>query len=134
MYFNIGLGFLLDGTEYSNNSMVALDDIGQTGSGSVGALYCLTNNPSCCSDSEGLSAGEWFIPGQTNPVVEVGSSNAGSADFTRARGASAVLLNRRNGVSGPSGAYTCEIPDAAGQMRTLFIGVGTTGTVHVTCM
>ena len=121
------LGFLLAGVPYSNNSVVALSAIGQTVPGAVGALYCLTNNTNCCRGRDGLSAGEWFLPGQTGPVVGV---NATSADFDRARGPSAVLLNHRNFfVTGPSGMYTCQIPDSSGELRTLYIGVDTTGTV-----
>ena len=122
---HVDLGFLLDGTLYPNNSVVALRDIGPT---APGALFCLTNNTSCCRGRDGGSAGEWFLPGQTTPVVGVNSQEAGSADFTRARAPSAVLLNHRT-TSGPSGVYHCEIPDGSGQLKTLYIGVDTTGTV-----
>ena len=132
------LGFLLAGVPHSNNSVVALSAIGQNVPGSVGALNCLTNNTSCCRGRDGMAAGEWFLPGQTDPVVGVNSPNAASADFTRARAPSVVLLNRRNiFATDPSGVYTCQIPDSSGELRTLYIGVDTTGTViscdmHVT--
>ena len=126
----VDLGFLLAGALYSNNSVVALRDIEQTAPGSVGALYCLTNNTSCCRGRDGLSAGVWFLSSQTVPVVGENDQNASSADFTRARAPSALLLNRRNILAtGPSGVYTCQIPDSSGETRTLYIGVDTTGTV-----
>ena len=120
----VGLGFLLAGVPYPNNSVVALSAIGQTAPGSVGALYCLTNYTSCCRGRDGGSAGEWFLPGQTDPVVGgITGPDADSADFTRTRAPSAVLLNRRNSATGPRGVYTCRIPDSSGQLRTLYIGV-----------
>ena len=123
----VGLGFLLGGTPYPNNSVVALEDIGQAAPGS---LYCLTNSITCCrgQDREGPAIGEWFLPGETDPVVGVNSVGTSSPDFTRARAPSAVLLNHLT-TTGPSGVYHCEIPDASGQLRTLYIGVDTTGTV-----
>ncbi len=114
----------MDGVSYPNNSVVALSDIGRTAPGSVGALYCLTTNTTCCSEDDGVSAGEWFLPGQADPVVDSSSAEAGSADFTSAKAPSAVLLNRKNMfATGPSGVYTCEIPDSSGELRTLYIGV-----------
>ena len=120
----IGLGFLLAGIAHSNNSVVALRDIGQTAPVSVGALYCLTNSTRCCREKDGRAAGEWFLPGQSSPVVGM-KSNA--ENFTRARAPSAVLLNHWTTI-GPSGVYTCQILDASGQLRTLYIGVDT-GTI-----
>ncbi len=126
----VGLGFLLQGIPYTNNSVVPLRAIGETVPGVVGALYCLTNNTRCCRGLDGLSAGEWFLPGETLPVVEVNSSSMATADFTKARGPSILLLNRRNSfATGPTGVYTCQIPDDSGQLRTLYIGVDTTGTL-----
>ncbi len=121
----VGLGFLLGGVPYPNNSVVALRDIGDAAPLS---LYCLTTNTSCCRGQDGGSAGAWFLPGQTDPVVSRNSEAGRTADFNRGRGPSAVLLNRRNSATGPSGVYTCEIPDASGQQQTLYIGVDT-GTV-----
>ena len=105
---------------------MALADIGE----GFAALYCLTNLTTCCAEADGGSAGEWFLPGQAQPVISVDSQGAGSAVFTAARGPSAVLLNRRNNAGGPTGIFTCEIPDASGQLRTVYIGVDT-GELHV---
>ena len=111
----------LDGRLYLNNSVVALADIGED----LLALFCLTNLTTCCAEADGGSAGEWFLPGQAQPVISVDSQGADSAVFVAARGPSAVLLNRRNNAGGPTGIFTCEIPDASGQLRTVYIGVDT---------
>ena len=108
----------LDGVLYPNNSAVALADIGED----LLALYCLTNLTTCCTDAEGGVAGEWFLPGQTQAVIGV---DAQGAVFAAARAPSAVLLNRRNNAGGPTGIFTCRIPDGSGQVRTAYIGVGT---------
>jgi hypothetical protein len=70
-------------------------------------------------------AGEWFLPGQTVAVIDVDAQGADEEDFAAARGPSAVLLNRRNGVVGPTGIFACRIPDGSGQISTVYIGVGT---------
>ena len=114
----------LDGVIYPNNSAVALADIGED----LLALYCLTNLTTCCTDAEGGVAGEWFLPGQTQAVIGVDAQGADSAVFTAARAPSAVLLNHRNNAGGPTGIFTCRIPDGNGQVRTAYIGVDT-GTV-----
>ena len=107
------LGFFLGGVLYPNNSAVSLAGIGE---GVDGALYCLTNLTTCCSQAEGGVAGEWLLP--TVP--------ADPADYTISRGPSAVLLNKNNEfVQGPTGIFTCRIPDGNNQTRTLYIGVDT---------
>ena len=94
--------------------MVSLTDIGEGND----ALFCLTDKLDCCVEVDGVSAGEWYLPGQTDPV------NGGLEDFTRSRRSSAVLLNRRSSAVGPTGLYRCVVPDRSGVDRELYIGVG----------
>ncbi len=113
---------------YSNNSVVPLQDIGEGTAyltrGRTAALFCITNLVSCCRGVEGGSAGEWYLPGESAPVAGINSASP-SADFTRSRNPSAVLLHRMNrGVVGPTGVYTCEIPDENRVVQQLYIGVG----------
>lgn len=117
------LGFSLNTILYPNNSVVA------PASGDT-ALYCLTDNSSCCRGADGTSAGEWFLPGETQPVVDV-SSSSGSKNFTRDRVPSAVVLFR-NGVMWNTGIYTCQIPDQSGESRRIYIGVNTGTQCHIT--
>ena len=107
--------------------MVSLTDIGK----GYNALHCLTNLSTCCRGADGGSAGEWFLPEQTT-VVDVDAPNAGTESFTRSSSPSAVLLNRRTGAVGPTGLFTCQVPDGSGTNRTLYIGVGA-GTDYTSC-
>ena len=103
---------------YPNNSVVNLTDIGR----GYNALHCLTNFTTCCRGVDGGPAGQWLLPGQTCSVI--GFNVADDMDnFARSRGPSAVLLNRRTGAMGPTGLYTCQVPDGSGMERTLYIGV-----------
>ena len=112
--------------------MVSLTDVGE----GYNALHCLTNLTTCCRGADGGSAGEWFLPGQTSPVAGVNAPNAGIVGFTKSRCPSAVLLNRRTGAVGPTGLYTCQVPDWSGMERTLYIGVYIgvgAGTDYISC-
>ena len=112
---NTEIGFFLNGGVLPNNSIVAPGDIGE----GSGALYCLTDRTQCCSTEAGGELGVWRSPD--------GSDVSGSttADIYLVRGFSSLLLNRRSSAVGPTGVYTCVIPDAGGDLRTLYIGVGT---------
>ena len=104
---------------YPNNSVVSLTDIGE----GYNALHCLTNLTTCCRGADGGSAGEWFLPGQTSPVIGVNSAS-GTERFTRSRGPSAVLLNRRVIAVEHTGLFICQVPDSSGSVRTLYAGIG----------
>ncbi len=113
---------------YSNNSVVPLQDIGEgteylNRDNGNAALFCITNLVSCCRGADGGSAGEWYLPGETVPVVDINGASP-SVDFTRSRGPSAVLLHRMNSGIEPTGVYTCEVPDENGVVQQLYIGVG----------
>ena len=65
----------------------------------------------------------WFFPEMTMEIVGNRSS-----DFSQSRRASAVLMNRRNDVTSPTGLYRCEVLDSGGVLQSLYIGVyGDTG-------
>ena len=115
------VGFFLRGVLYPNNSVVSLTDIGE----GYNALYCLTNLTTCCRrrDNGTVATGIWVL---SDGSIPLGSST----DFYRRRGPSAVLLNRRTGAVGPTGLYTCQVPDGSGMERTLYIGVGA-GTDYI---
>ncbi len=63
-----------------------------------------------------------YLPGESVPVVGIINASP-SADFTRGRGPSAVLLHRMNSGVGPTGVYTCEIPDENHVVQQLYIWV-----------
>ena len=124
-----GVGFFVNGMLYPNNSVVVLTDIGEAADiedeDTMTALFCLTDLAACCrgADTGSDGVGEWVLAGQTEAVP---ANNAASSDspFTRGRAPSAVLLNRRNNAVGPTGIFTCHIPDGSGP-RTAYIGIGT---------
>ena len=121
-----GLGFYLRGVLYPNNSVVALTAIGIE----YRALCCLTNLTECCRNSNTAvdgPLGDWVHPDQS-----VVSNSVSGTDVYRTRGPSAVLLNYRNNAMEPTGMFTCEVPDAGGVDRSLYvlIHVGQTPGTH----
>ena len=116
------VNFSLNGTNYQNNSIVALEDIGEGGY----ALLCLTNLTACCrppytNGRNRTALGNWFFPNGTR-VPSVGSN----WDFHRTRDQMMVLLHRRRG--GEEGVYSCVIPDAMNVTQTIYIGVYSVST------
>ena len=86
------------------------------------ALHCITDKVQCCRERDGGAIGEWYQPGQTNNPVD-GNGRISTEDFSRNRGPSAVLLNRRNAATSPTGLYHCEVPDSGDVIQSLYIRV-----------
>ncbi len=105
---------------YPNNSIVTIIDIG------VGdnALFCLSNSSSCCRSRDGVPGGKWFLPGDSS-LLNGDGETISTADFSRSRRSSAVLLNRRNNAIGPEGLYRCDVIDTRNINKTLYIGIYT---------
>ena len=92
-----------------------LSDIGEGSN----ALFCLTNRTQCCTTEAGLSRGGWRFPNDTSVIL-----NATSYQFYRIRGHSSVSLNRRSEALGPTGTFTCRIPNSQSEDNMkLFIRV-----------
>ena len=111
-----GVGFYLNGRVLSNNSILLLSDIGEGSS----ALYCLTDRTACCSSAAGGRRGAWRFPDSS------GVSESQSTEFYFTRDFSSLALNRRSSAVGPTGVYTCAIPDAQDSdstSQTLYIGI-----------
>ena len=121
-----GLGFYLSGVLYPNNSVVALTAIGTEDK----ALYCLTNLTECCRNSD--TAGDGNLGDLVHPDQSVVPNSVSGTDVYRTRGPSAVLLHYRNNAMEPTGVFTCEVPDAGGADRSLYvlIHVGQTPGTH----
>ena len=99
--------------------MVNLTDIGEDRD----ALFCLTDRSACCrgSDIRGASGrGVWLLPGGSSVS---GWLKAVAGMFYRSRGASAVLLHRGSATLGPSGVFTCNIPDSSDLPQQVFVGI-----------
>ena len=114
--------FSLDGTTYQNNSLVTLEDIGES---DKDALLCITKLTSCCRSSNtsenGSAKGNWFFPNGTRV-----SSIFHQWDFHRTRDQMAVVMHRIRG--GVDGIYHCTIPDSTNVFQTIYIGVYTSGS------
>ena len=108
--------FRLGGRTFPNNSAVEITDIGDFETGGD-ALLCVTDNTNCCSNPDG----EFYYPDGT----PVGFSSTNS--IYRNRGPQVVRLNRRNGAISPLGRYRCDIPDATGTTRSVYIMINSGG-------
>ena len=105
MYFEIG------GIVYPNNSAIHLFDIGEGDN----ALFCKTNRKECCRTPPNR-IGEFYYPnGVRVPIAKL------LHGFYRNRGEQVIRLNRRKGITSPTGRYRCAIPDDSGVMRTIYV-------------
>jgi len=103
----------LTSVEYPPHSLVYLEDIGYT------------DNTGCCRNRDnpipnGGGKGDWIFPDSST----VGSmSTTLNKIFSRNRNARALLLHRGPTATGPTGIYTCMIPDRSGTVRALYFGI-----------
>jgi len=115
----LGLGFFLNGSLLSNNSVVASDSIGVKGE----ALFCLTNNTNCCAPPfSTVTKGNWIFPNQTviPPYVQ-------EVPYTQSRYSSSVLLHHDSTTSDYTnlrGVFTCKVPDSDGNYQNLYVYMG----------
>ena len=112
--------FTFKAVTLSNNSLVAVEDIGEGGD----ALRCMTDNTSCCRHTDAISQqvlGNWYFPNGTRVP-----SSGHQWDFHRTRGHMVVRLHRRRG--GENGVYRCVVPDRQGNNQEIYIGVYTAST------
>ena len=112
------LQLMFRGVSYPNNSVLSLNDIGDTSTGS--AIICTTNGSPCCKTPPNRF-GEWYYPdGSMVP------NNATGKDFYRGRGDNQTIqLNRRNNAQSPTGSFCCELPDNSNVNHTLCVRLGT---------
>ena len=103
--------FILSGRTYTDGDTVLIADIGEGDN----ALLCMTDNTECCRTG---GDGEFFYP--DGRAVGFSISNS----LYRNRGEQFIGLNRRNGATSPLGRYRCDIPDASGVTRSIFINIG----------
>ena len=97
---------------YSTGSQIPITDVGEsTPTTHGGALVCRTDRTDCCRNNPGdgeIRQGDWIYP--NGDLVD---NIASGDDIYRTRGASTVLLNRRNSATGPTGLYCCEVTSVA---------------------
>ena len=116
-----GARFSLRGTTYQNNSLVALEDIGDN---DTLALLCMTDLAACCRTPHSTAPlGNWFFPNGTGVPNSYIDGQGLMWNFYRNRGQTVVRMIRRRG--GVNGIYHCEIPVSAGPIiyQNVYIGV-----------
>ena len=117
LYWFSGVELTLNGTTLTNNSIVAMTDIG-TGDA---VLLCTTTYRPCCSSANPET--QWHFPNgsqvQNNPNLPY--------QRTRGRFSGTVILSR-NSESTISGIFRCDIPDASGVLQSLRIRIYTCAT------
>ena len=105
---------------YPANFQIPITDVGESTAAITGsALLCRTYRTDCCGDGDGETRqGEWLYPNGVH-VRTIGSGD----DFYRNRGTGVVRLNRRNGATGPTGLYCCEVASVADPNATICINL-----------
>ena len=110
------VGLTLNGVSYPNHGIVNITEIG-TGSAT---LNCTTTLPGCCYSGNG---GGWFLPNGD----EVMRDESLPYYRTRTQNPGALLLHRNpEGVT--IGIFRCDIPDASGELQSLYVGIYTITT------
>ena len=87
----------------------------RVGEGENGALVCRTDKVDCCHTVPNRFGQFYYPSGNQVPIKSAGQG------FYRNRGDQMILLNRREGATSPTGKYRCEIPDASGEIKYLYI-------------
>ena len=108
-----GLRFSVNDRTYPNNSVISLWNIGENDK----ALFCITDYTQCCSVLP-FRQGEFYYPNGER----VGTLGTGDGMY-RNRGNQEIRLNRKKGVTSPTGRFRCELPDDNGVLQNLFINI-----------
>jgi len=107
----------VNGVTYPNNSIVNITYIGN---GSA-ALACTTTYTPCCTSANQET--QWYFPNGSQV------SNNSSLPYQRTRGQSPGRVNlNRNSESTITGIFHCDIFDANGTIRSLYVGIYNTTT------
>lgn len=106
-----GISFRLGEQTFSPNDIVNMNDIGSGENG----LIAVSTHSSCCS-----SVGNWFLPGSSTPITEDTSS---VAFYVTRNENGELVLNRGNFPATSEGLFRVEIPNAAGDLTDVYIGL-----------
>ena len=110
-YLVTGVHFVHQGQVYLNNSAISLQLISEN----ENALLCKTDREDCCGTPPNRF-GEFYYP--SGVQVPIRSRGQG---FYRNRGEQEIRLHRREGVTTPTGRFRCQIPNARGDLQTIYI-------------
>ena len=119
--FVTGIGLTLNNVQYTNNSVVTITDIG-TGSA---ALLCTTTFIPCCYS--GNPGTHWYFPNGSR--VDLFDTLPYYRRRTDARmSPPGTVLLHRNPEGTTTGIFRCEIPDATGAFKSIYVGIYTATT------
>ena len=113
-----GIWLILNGVQYTNNSVVNITDIG-TGSA---ALICTTTNQACCLSTDGS---QWYFP-DGSTVQRTGTTYYRSRTISIGGGGTIRLNRNPHGTT--TGIFHCDIPDGSGDLQSLYVGIYTATT------
>ena len=128
MHIYVGIYLSLKGVVYSNNSIIHITEIGETNpnTGLSNGLQCNTDRMPCCRFI--FRTGEWYMyTGPNRTMIPLALPDLTSTSFLyRNRGFDdgTVNLNRPSDVIMPTGLFCCEIPDIAGNNKSLCVYLG----------
>ena len=111
--------------QYTNNSVVTITDIG---AGSA-ALLCITTSKPCCFSGPPPGT-HWYFPNGTrvdrfNTLPYYRNRTDTGLPSNASRG---IVLLHRNPEGTTIGVFRCEIPDASGDLQSLYVGIYTATT------
>ena len=92
------------------------------GTGSA-ALICTTTRPGCCLSSDGS---HWYFP-DGNWVQRTGTTYYRTRTVVGLGGGGTVRLHRNSGAT-TTGVFHCDIPDASGDLQSIYVGIYTAST------
>ena len=102
--------------QYPNNSVVNITDIGTDSA----ALLCTNTRIFCCFSNDGS---QWYFP-DGSAVQRTGTTYYRTRTVSNTGGGT-VRLNR-NSEATTTGVFNCDIPDASGDLQSLYVGIYTT--------
>ena len=119
-----GVTLSLNGQIIPNDSYVLHTNVGAENTG----LLCNTDKNDCCRGTDapdGVAQGHWYSPDgtQVGTFTDESANDPSRNFFYRNRDAGVVRLNR---VGNPSerGRFRCEVPNAAGDIVTVYVNIG----------
>ena len=113
-----GIVLTLNNVQYTNNSVVTITDIGTDSA----ALVCNTTRLGCCLSTDGS---HWYFP-DGSAVQRIGTTYYRTRTNSIIDGGS-VHLNRNPGAT-TTGVFRCDIPDASGNLQSIYVGIYTAST------
>ena len=116
VYTHAGVYLSLREIEYTNNSIISINEIGKN----ENALKCITDKDNCCRSNR---LGEWYYP---NDLLVPMGMGGGGVDFFRNRdNLGSVNLNRvRDNITSPTGEYCCNVSDASDVSQYVCANIG----------